>query len=90
MFHGAANADPEFVPDGYEVRFDRTGNRHLSFGAGVHRCLGSNLARLELRTALRVWHARIPDYRIAPGVELEFTPVIRSTSTFPMDLGTSI
>jgi cytochrome P450 len=90
MFHGAANADPEFVADGFDVRFDREANRHLSFGGGVHRCLGSNLARLELRTALRVWHTRIPDYRIPTGVELQFTPMIRSTSTFPMELGVSI
>ncbi|MGO8859157.1 MAG: cytochrome P450 [Acidimicrobiales bacterium] len=90
MFHGASNTDEEGLPDAGEVKFDRPSYRHLSFGGGVHRCLGSNLARLELRTALRVWHSRIPDYRIKPGLELEFTPVIRTTYTFPMVLGASI
>jgi hypothetical protein len=45
---------------------------------------------MELRTALRVWHERIPDYRIRPGVELQFTPVIRTTYTFPMELHSSL
>ncbi|HEY6533419.1 MAG TPA: cytochrome P450 [Acidimicrobiales bacterium] len=90
MLHGVSNLDLDGLPDADEVRFDRDGNRHLSFGGGPHRCLGSHLARLELRVALRVWHERIPDYRIAPGVELEFTPVIRATDTFPMVLGESL
>jgi cytochrome P450 len=51
---------------------------------GVHRCLGSHLARVELRTALRVWHDRIPEYHIKPGVELDFTPGVRAVQTFPM------
>ena len=67
--------------------FDRDANRHLAFGGGIHRCLGSHLARLELRVALREWHRRIPDYRVKPGVELEFTPGIRSLDRFPMLLG---
>ena len=90
MIHGASNTDEDGLPDAGEVHFDRQGCRHFSFGGGVHRCLGSNLARLELRTALGVWHSRIPDYRIKPGVELNFTPVIRTTYTFPMVLGASI
>ena len=90
MFHGASNTDEDGLPDAGEVRFDRQGFRHFAFGGGVHRCLGSNLARLELRVAMRVWHSRIPDYRIKPGAELEFTPVIRTTYTFPMLLHTSL
>jgi cytochrome P450 len=44
----------------------------------VHRCLGSHLARRELRIALREWHRRIPDYRIKPGHEtLEYPPGLR-------------
>ena len=64
---GAANVDEAEVPDAGAVRWDREVNRHLAFGGGVHRCLGSHLARLELRVALREWHRRIPDYGIAPG-----------------------
>ena len=54
------------------MRFDRRGNRHLAFGGGVHRCLGSHLARRELRTAMREWHRRIPDYELKPGIELHY------------------
>ena len=57
--------DPALFDDPTTVDFDRFPNNHLAFGAGPHRCLGSHLARRELRTALREWHARIPDYRIA-------------------------
>ena len=86
----SANTDEEEFPDCDDVRWDRDANRHLAFGGGIHRCLGSHLARLELRVALREWHARIPDYRITPGVELLFTPGVRSVTTFPMQLGESI
>ncbi|MEZ0355250.1 cytochrome P450 [Mycobacterium sp. SA01] len=53
----------EFVdPD--EVQLDRTPNRHLAFGSGPHRCIGSHLARIEVAAALEAIHRRIPDYRI--------------------------
>jgi cytochrome P450 len=80
----SANTDPaEFsAPD--DVDFDRQPNRHLAFGGGVHRCLGSHLARQELRIALREWHRRIPDYSVAPGHTLVYTPAIRSIDHFPM------
>ena len=75
---GAANVDPVDFPDAAEVRWDRDANRHLAFGGGVHRCLGSHLARVELRVALREWHRRIPEYRIKPGhEELEYPPGLR-------------
>ncbi len=63
---GSANTDEAEFPDADEVRFDREVNRHIAFGGGVHRCLGSHLARLELRVALREWHKRIPEYEIEP------------------------
>jgi cytochrome P450 len=76
--YGAANVDPGAFSDGSDVRFDREENRHIAFGGGVHRCLGSHLARRELRVTLREWHARIPDYRIKAGHEdLEYPPGLR-------------
>ena len=51
---------------------------------------GSNLARLELRIALRVWHSRIPHYRVKPGTELVYTIEVRSVDSFPMVLGQSV
>lgn len=84
---GAANTDDAEFGDGDEVRFDRDVNRHLAFGGGVHRCLGSHLARLELRVALREWHRRIPHYSVKDGHQLSYTAGIRSIDHFPMVLG---
>ncbi len=81
---GSANTDENEFPDADTVRFDREVNRHLAFGGGVHRCLGSNLARLELRVALREWHRRIPEYAVAEGHTLVYTSGIRSIEHFPM------
>jgi cytochrome P450 len=76
--YGAANMDPSVYDDPLEVRFDRENNPHIAFGAGVHRCLGSHLARRELRISLKEWHRRIPDYRLKPGHEqLEYPPGLR-------------
>jgi cytochrome P450 len=86
---GAANLDDAEFPDAGAVHLDREPNRHIAFGGGVHRCLGSHLARLELRIALREWHRRIPDYTIKPGAELDYSPGIRSLETFPMLLGST-
>lgn len=71
------------------MRFDRKVNRHIAFGRGIHRCLGSHLARLELRIALQEWHARIPDYRVPPGFQPVFTTSIRSLTELPLLLGPS-
>ena len=60
----AANRDPEAFPDADEVVLDRAVNRHAAFGLGIHRCLGSNLARMELRVALEEWIARYPDFEL--------------------------
>jgi cytochrome P450 len=81
---GAANIDDAEFPNAGQLEWDREVNRHLAFGGGIHRCLGSHLARLELRVALREWHRRIPDYCVKPGAELTFTPGIRTLERFPM------
>jgi cytochrome P450 len=76
--YGAANIDPSEFEDAFEVHLDRELNRHIAFGGGVHRCLGSHLARRELRITLREWHRRIPEYRLKPGHErLEYPPGLR-------------
>jgi cytochrome P450 len=59
-----ANRDPEVFPDADKVILDRQHNRHLAFGAGIHRCAGSNLARMELRVAVEEWLARIPEFEL--------------------------
>jgi cytochrome P450 len=84
---GAANTDETEFDDAETVRFDREANRHLAFGGGIHRCLGSHLARQELRIALREWHRRIPEYAVADGHTLAYTSGIRSIEHFPMTLG---
>jgi len=89
MLLGSANTDESDLADAGKVRFDREVNRHLSFGGGIHRCLGSNLARQELRIALREWHRRIPEYSIADGHALVYTAGIRSIEYFPMVFPTS-
>ena len=73
----AANLDPAEFDDPMVVRFDRDVNRHLAFGGGVHRCLGSHLARRELRVALREWHRRIPEYSLSPGYHVSYLPPLR-------------
>ncbi len=60
-----ANRDPEVFEDPDKVVLDRQHNRHVAFGSGIHRCAGSNLARMELRVALEEWLRRIPEYRLA-------------------------
>ena len=86
MLLGSANTDEAEFDEADVVHFDREVNRHLAFGGGVHRCLGSNLARLELRIALREWHRRIPEYSVAEGHTLVYTAGIRSIEHFPMVL----
>ena len=61
----AANRDPQVFPDADKVIIDREENRHVAFGLGIHRCLGSNLARLELRLAVEVFIQRFPQFQLA-------------------------
>lgn len=84
VFVGAANTDPSGIPEAGTVDFNRASNRHWAFGGGIHRCLGSHLARQELRVALREWHRRIPDYSIPPSTELVWTPMLRSVLELPL------
>jgi cytochrome P450 len=81
---GSANIDERGFPEPGDVDFERPANRHLAFGGGVHRCLGSHLARLELRVALEQLHERIPDYSIKPGEEPQYSVGIRAVEHLPL------
>jgi cytochrome P450 len=60
----AANRDPAYFDQADEFIIDRAENRHAAFGLGIHRCIGSNLARMELTVALEEWMKRIPDFSV--------------------------
>jgi cytochrome P450 len=60
----AANRDPAVFPDPDTVVIDRAHNRHVAFGIGIHRCAGSNLARMEMQVALSVFLERIPEFHL--------------------------
>ena len=63
-FWAAANVDPTFYDDPLTVRLDRGRKDHMVFASGTHRCLGSHLARLELRLAVEELLRRVPDYTV--------------------------
>lgn len=88
----SANRDAAEFDDPTVVDVNRSPNRHLSFGGGAHRCLGSHLARIEMSVAMEAIHARIPDYRFVESdppvfhstqvrgcvrMPIEFTPEVR-------------
>jgi hypothetical protein len=66
----AANRDPDAFERADEVVIDRQLNRHIAFGVGIHRCAGSNLARMELRVAVETWMQRIPEFHLVDGAEV--------------------
>jgi cytochrome P450 len=68
----AANRDPEAFEHPDVVQLDRAHNRHVAFGSGIHRCAGSNLARMELQVALEEWLTRIPEFSLAEGKEISW------------------
>ncbi|PPJ16295.1 cytochrome P450 [Nocardia nova] len=81
----AATRDPAAFHEPTKIDIHRTGNNHIAFGAGPHRCLGSHLARRELRIALEEWHKRVPDYRIAPAAELVETGSQIGLTSLPLE-----
>jgi len=82
---GAADTDPDEFGDTAGVAvLGRDVNRHLAFGGGPHRCLGSHLARFELQVALEEWFARIGDHRVVDGAELRYSPGIREIESLPL------
>ena len=84
----AANRDPAQFDRAGEVVIDREVNRHAAFGLGIHRCLGSHLARMELRVALEVWLERIPVFSLNDSSAVTWSAgQIRGPRALPMRIG---
>jgi cytochrome P450 len=75
---GSANTDDRAWDRSDTIDFHRPVNKHIAFGGGAHRCLGSHLARLELRIVLEEWHAAVPSYSLADGLQLSYSRDLRS------------
>ncbi len=81
----AANRDPDVFPEPDKVILDRGHNRHVAFGAGIHRCAGSNLARMEIRVAIEEWLARIPEFEIIDPTQVTWAGgQVRGPRTVPV------
>ena len=81
----AANRDPEFFEDADQFVIDREHNRHSAFGLGIHRCLGSNLARMEIEVALQEWLAQIPEFELSDPNDVTWSAgQIRGPRTIPL------
>jgi cytochrome P450 len=81
----AANRDPAQFDRAGEVVIDREVNRHAAFGLGIHRCVGSHLARMELRVALEAWLQRIPEFSLADPSTVSWSAgQIRGPRTLPL------
>jgi cytochrome P450 len=84
----AANRDPAMFPDADKVVIDRKENRHAAFGLGIHRCVGSNLARLEMTVAIEEWLKRIPDFRLDPAGKVTWSEgTVRGPRQLPVLFG---
>ena len=84
----AANRDPKVFPDADKVMIDRKQNPHAAFGLGIHRCVGSNLARMEMTVAIEEWLKRIPDFRLDPAGKVTWSEgTVRGPRQLPMLFG---
>jgi cytochrome P450 len=84
----AANRDPAVFSDADKVVIDRKENRHAAFGLGIHRCVGSNLARMEMTVALEAWLKRIPDFRLDPAGRVTWSEgTVRGPRQLPLLFG---
>ena len=84
----AANRDPAKFPQADQVLIDRAENPHAAFGLGRHRCIGSNLARLEMTVAIEEWLARFPEFRLAEGAKVTWSEgTVRGPRRLPVALG---
>ena len=86
---GSLNIDEVGFPDPENVDFEREPNSHYAFGGGPHKCLGSHLARMELRVAFEEIHRRLPEYSIKPGETPRYSMGIREVQYLPLVFGRS-
>jgi cytochrome P450 len=82
---GSANTDDRVFDHPLTVNVDRDNTRHMAFGGGVHRCLGSHLARLELTVALEEIFATLGTFTVPDGQQIDFVPGIRSAVSLPLE-----
>jgi cytochrome P450 len=84
-FISSANRDPEVFPEPDTFDIDRHPNRHLTFGSGIHHCLGANLARMEGQETFKALAERFPSLRLETE-ELEYQESIslRSLKSLPV------
>ena len=88
LSYPAANRDPAKFPDANTVLIDRAHNPHAAFGLGRHRCLGSNLARMEMRVALEEWLQRYPRFTLQEGASVTWSEgTVRGPRTIPVRIG---
>lgn len=84
---GAANRDPRLFDRPNELLVDRASPRSLSFGHGIHHCIGAALARMETKVALTALLERYPDYRVArDGVRWKRSITLRGPTSLPITL----
>jgi cytochrome P450 len=84
----AANRDPAMFPDADKVVIDRKQNPHAAFGLGIHRCIGSNLARMEMTVAIEEWLKRIPDFKLDPAGKVSWSEgTVRGPRQLPVLFG---
>ncbi|MGO9356479.1 MAG: cytochrome P450 [Xanthobacteraceae bacterium] len=84
----AANRDPAMFPDADKVVIDRKENPHAAFGLGIHRCVGSNLARMEMTVAIGEWLKRIPEFRLDPAGKVRWSEgTVRGPRQLPLLFG---
>jgi cytochrome P450 len=87
LAYGAANRDPAMFPNADRVIIDRAENRHAAFGLGIHHCVGSNLARMEIRVALEEWLGKFPDFVLSPGAVVKWSAgTVRGPRQIPVTL----
>jgi cytochrome P450 len=88
LAYGAADRDPAAFADPDRIIIDRAENRHAAFGLGIHRCVGANLARMEIRVAVEEWLGEFPDFTLSPGAVVKWSSgLVRGPLQIPVTIG---